>query len=1157
MLERFIRACLGHRFLVVAGLLLLIGWGLRVSPFLSGPDFIPRDPVPVDAIPNIGENQQIVFTTWQGRSPQDIEDQITYPLTTALMGVPGVKTVRSFSMLGFSTIYVVFEEQVEFYWSRSRLLEKLNSLPADLLPSDAEPTLGPDATALGQIFWYTIEGRDQDGNPAGGWDLDELRAVQDFYLRYALTAVEGVSEVASVGGFRREYQVDCDPDAMRAHGVSLENVMSAVRASNLEVGARTIEINAVEYLVRGSGWVKSADDIGAAVVRVSADGVPVRVSDVATVQFGPQMRRGALDKGGSEAVGGVVVARFGANPMETIAAVKRKLDEISDGLPHKRLDDGRISKLHVVPFYDRSILIGETLETLRRALIEEILVTILVVVFMLANLRSALMVSAVVPLAVLAAFLGMKWSGVEANVVALAGIAIAIGTMVDMGIILTENIQRRLQEAKPQDSPIDTISKAGAEVGSAIITAVATTVIGFLPVFTMTGAEGKMFKPLAFTKTYALLGSLAVALVLIPVLALLFHKWRQKDATSVDATEKLAGSGTPRRSWLNWAIMLGVGAVLSAHWLPLGPESGMFANLGFVFGLAFALLFSFEVFQRSYAPTLRWCLRNKLAFISLPVLTLVAGGYAWNGMDEEFMPQLDEGSFLYMPTTMPHAGIGETLDVLAKIDRAIERVPEVSQVVGKIGRVESALDPAPLSMVETIIHYLPEYAVLADGSRVRQWREHIRSADDIWTEIQKAAEILGTTSAPMLQPISTRVVMLQSGMRAPMGIKVQAPDLSTLERVALDIEALLRKAPGVRAATVAADRVVGKPYLEIEVDREAAARFGLNVAAVQQTIAAAVGGRQLGTTVAGRERYPIRVRYSRETRDSLEALHQLHVGTPTGAHITLEQVADISYVRGPQMIRTEDSFLTAYVVFDKEADWSEVATIEATRDYLDQLKKNGEFVLPTGSSYVFDGAWKNQVRAQRTLSMVLPLALLLILMILHLQFRRMSTSLMVFTGVAVAWAGGFIMLWCYGQDWFLDLDLFGRSMREVFAVNPLNLSIAVWVGFLALFGIATDDGVVMATYLRQSFKDRKPESAEAVREAVVLAGTRRVRPCLMTSATTLLALLPVITSSGRGAEVMLPMAIPSFGGMALALMSMFIVPVLWSWREERALANRT
>ncbi|HJM40211.1 MAG TPA: efflux RND transporter permease subunit, partial [Planctomycetota bacterium] len=484
MLRHLIAFCLDQRLLVLTGILILSIWGVGVSPFSWGPSFIPRDPVPVDAIPDLGENQQIVFTSWPGRSPQDMEDQITYPLTTSLLGVPGVRTVRSFSMMGFSTIYVVFEEGVEFYWSRSRILEKLNSLPSGLLPKDVSPALGPDATALGQVFWYTLEGRDEEGNPTGGWDLDELRTVQDFHVRYALMAADGVAEVASVGGFRREFQVEVDPEAMRAHGVELSQIMRAVRSSNQEVGARTIEVNAVEYLVRGLGWVREVSDLEEAVVQVSQDGIPVRIKDVALVQLGPALRRGALDKGGSEAVGGVVVSRFGANPMATIQAVKETIQEIESALPRKTLEDGRVSKLKIIPFYDRSGLINETLDTLKRALTEEILVTILVVVFMLVNLRSSFILSLVLPLSVLCAFLGMKWTGVEANVVALAGIAIAIGTMVDMGIVLVENIQRRLEEAPDGESSILTITNAATEVGSAVMTAVATTVIGFLPVFT-------------------------------------------------------------------------------------------------------------------------------------------------------------------------------------------------------------------------------------------------------------------------------------------------------------------------------------------------------------------------------------------------------------------------------------------------------------------------------------------------------------------------------------------------------------------------------------------------------------------------------------------------------------------------------------------------
>ena len=1156
MLRSFLRACLSQKLIVFMGFMLLIGWGIRVAPFDMGPSWMPRDPIAVDAIPDIGENQQIVFTRWMGRSPQDVEDQVTHPLTTSLLGIPGVKTIRSFSMMGFSTVYVIFDEDIEFYWSRSRILEKLNALPAGLMPSDASPTLGPDATALGQVFWYTLEGRDAEGNPTGGWDLDELRTIQDFNLRYALSSVAGVAEVASVGGFQREFQVEVDPDLMRAHNVHLHQVMKAVQKSNLEVGARTMEINAVEYVVRGRGWVENESDLERAVIRASEDGIPLTIADVAHVQLGPAVRRGALDRGGTEAVGGVVVARYGDNPMAVIDGIKAKIEQIAPGMPRKTLDDGTLSTVTVVPFYDRSGLIGETLATLNRALLEEILVTIMVVVFMVMHLRSSLLISSLLPLAVLFTFIAMKLAGVDANVVALSGIAIAIGTMVDMGIVLSENILTRLENPPDGETPEKSVLEASTEVGSAILTAGATTVVGFLPVFAMTGAEGKLFKPLAFTKTFALTGSVLVALVLIPVLALILFPRRNNSITAFFRKHLHADSARVRMG-SNGMLMFLVGWFLANHWEPLGPDAGEFFNLVFVLSLVFGLLGLFSLFHRAYESILRWCLAHKLAFLSLPLLTLVAGGYSMNSMGREFMPQLDEGSFLYMPTTMPHASIGEAMDALSRMDRAMEAIPEVEQVVGKIGRVESPLDPAPVSMVETVIHYKPEYIRLDDGSRVRQWRDHIKKPDDIWDAIVEAAALPGSTSAPKLQPISTRIVMLQSGMRAPMGLKVQGPDLETLSKVALEFEALLRTSPGINPPTVAADRVVGKPYLEIEVNREAASRYGLNVADVQSVLQAAVGGKQVSTTVQGRERYPIMVRYARETRDSIEALEKVRLRTPQGAQIPLSSVAEISYVRGPQMIKTEDTFLTAYVVFDKHPGWAEVEVVEKAREYLQKQIEAGELVLPAGVSYRFAGSWENQVRANATLMVVLPLALALIMVILQLQFRRFSTTLLVFSGVIVAWAGGFMMLWLWGQDWFLDFHLLGRSMRDVFQVHAYNLSIAVWVGFLALFGIATDDGVVMATYLRQTFDRDKPTNKQAVREAVVTAGKRRVRPCLMTTATTLLALLPVLTATGRGADVMVPMAIPSFGGMTIAIMTMFLVPVLYSTIEERRVRHQS
>ncbi|MHC4413372.1 MAG: efflux RND transporter permease subunit, partial [Planctomycetota bacterium] len=791
--------------------------------------FLPRNPVPVDAIPDIGENQQIVFTEWPGRSPQDVEDQITYPLTSTLLGVPGVKTIRSYSFFGFSSIYVIFNEDVDFYFSRSRILEKLNSLPAGTLPEGLQPALGPDATALGQVFWYTLEGRDKYGNPTGGWDLDELRSIQDWYIRYALMGAEGISEVASVGGYVKEYQIDVDPDAMRAFGVGLDEIFQAVKSSNVDVGARTIEINKVEYVIRGLGFIKSTDDLERTVVKVN-ENVPVYIKDVAKVSLGPALRRGALDKGGAEAVGGVVVVRYGYNPLQAIKNVKEKMKEVSPGLPKKTLADGTVSQVTIVPFYDRTGLIYETLGTLESALTEEILVTIIVVVVLVMHLRSSLLISAMLPLAVLVCFIAMRIFKVDANIVALSGIAIAIGTIVDMGIVICENILRHLSEANENENRLEVVYRAAREVGGAVLTAVATTIVGFLPVFTMTGAEGKLFKPLAFTKTFALAASIIIALTILPPAALLLFK--KKANANLLKRKKSTGL-------VNILVILIVGIILTRHWLPLGPEKGTLLNLIFITILIGGLLFLFYIFQKYYSKILFWCLANKAKFLSLPVVLIIAAGFIWLGLGKEFMPPLDEGSFLYMPTTMPHASIGEALDVLQKQDAAFGSIPEVESVVGKIGRAKTPLDPAPVSMVETVINYKSEYVVDKNGRRMRfkydrkagkfvrdengqlipdkqgrpyrQWRNHIDNPDDIWNEIIKAGQIPGTTSAPKLQPIAARIVMLQSGMRAPMGIKIKGPDLDTIERLGLQLESLLKEVPSVESSAVIADRIVGKP----------------------------------------------------------------------------------------------------------------------------------------------------------------------------------------------------------------------------------------------------------------------------------------------------------------------------------------------------------
>ncbi|WP_114781252.1 efflux RND transporter permease subunit [Botryobacter ruber] len=1244
MLNSIIKFFLEQKLVTVLLLLLIVGWGIVTAPFNWNVSFLPRDPVPVDAIPDIGENQQIIFTEWMGRSPQDVEDQITYPLTTSLLGMPGVKTIRSTSMFGFSSIYVIFDEDVEYYWSRSRILEKLNSLPADLLPEEVTPKLGPDATALGQVYWYTLEGRDENGKPAGGWDLHELRTIQDFYVRYALSGAEGVAEVASVGGYIKEYQVDLDPNAMRVNNVSMMDVMTALQNSNQDVGANTVEINQAEYLVRGLGYVENISDIEEAVVRV-ANNVPIRIRDIARVNIGPADRSmlGILDKSGAEAVGGVVIARYGDNPLAVINNLKEKLAEIAPGLPSKKLADGRTSKVTVVPFYDRTQLINETLGTLNEAILLQILITIIVIIVMVYNLRASLLISALLPLAVLMTFIMMRYFHVDANIVALSGIAIAIGTMVDLGIILNENILRHLDEAPPGQPVLKTVYIATTEVATAIITAVSTTIVSFLPVFTMEAAEGKLFGPLAFTKTFALLASLVFTILIMPAFAHSILGFRGKGpfwskilnwvllGLGVMATFLLPLAGITlmliaANNLLNYyrperygryhtnvmvaIAVLAVGWLLASQWMPLGVSVGLVVNFLFILLVIGLILGAFSLFLRAYPRLLLWCLANKGKFLAIPAFIMLLGLLSWvgfnslfgwfaggidktgynirttsvwsglahtfPGMGKEFMPSLDEGAFLLMPTAMPHAGVEANKRIVQQLDMLITAIPEVEVVVGKAGRAETALDPAPMSMYENIIQYKSEYITDASGQKIRfkvedgefvrdaagnlvpdkrgeyyrQWRDHIQSPDDIWEEIVAAANIPGVTSAPKLQPIETRLVMLQTGMRAPMGLKVYGPDLETIEDFSLELERFLKEVPSVKAEAVYADRSLGKPYMEVELNRKAMGRYGLNVSDVQEYIEVAMGGMALTTTVEGRERYAIRARYAREFRNEPEAVNNIMVATATGAQVPLGEIAEVVYRPGPMMIRGENSFLTGYVLFDKRDGFAEVSVVEDAQRYLNQKIAAGELVVPAGVSYKFSGSYENQVRAEQRLAIVIPLSLIIIFLILYFQFRSVTTTLFIFSSIAMAFSGGFLMLWLYGQDWFLNVGLGDFNLRELFQMRTFNLSVAVWVGFIALFGIATDDGVVIGTYLKQSFESNQPGSRAAVREAVLEAGKRRVLPCLMTTATTLLALLPVLTSTGRGSDIMVPMAIPTFGGMTVALITLFIVPVLYSWREE-------
>ncbi len=1258
MLNKIIRFFLENKLVTFLVLIVFISWGIINSPFGWDTGILPSDPVPVDAIPDIGENQQIVYTEWPGRSPQDIEDQISYPLTTSLLGIPGVKTIRSNSIFGVSSIYIIFDEDVEFYWSRTRILEKLNSLTAGTLPDDVSPALGPDATALGQVYWYTLEGRDKNGNPAGGWDPHELRTLQDFYVRYSLTSAKGVAEVASIGGFVKEYQIDIDPNAMKAQGVNVSQIMAAVKNSNLDIGARTLEFNRVEYLIRAIGYIKNLEDLEKSVVAVN-NNVPIRLKDVARINFGPATRRGGLDKGGAEAVGGVVVARYGANPLEAIDNVKAKIAEIEPGLPSKTLKDGTVSKVTIVPFYDRTGLIKETLGTLEEAISLELLISILVVIVLVFNLRASFLISSLLPIGVLITFITMRQFGVDANIVALSGIAIAIGVMVDVGIVFTENIIRHTNMPENVGARgkrlLQVVYEGTTEVAGAVITALSTTIVSFLPVFALEAAEGKLFKPLAYTKTFTMLAALLIGLIIIPTLAnvvfsIRFDKNKYKKIWSIlliasglllsvftgyylalaltayGLNSFFSDKWTERKkSFINY-INIGISIVvvvffLTKAWMPLGAQNSLFANFLFVIALVGTILFAMSMVIYFYPKILRWCLANKWKFLTVPILIIAFGITTWQGFDKifgfmpdfakntgvykslnsslpgigkEFMPSLDEGSFLLMPTTMPHSGIEENLEVIRILDKKINTIPEVESVVGKWGRVNSALDPAPTSMFENLINYKSEYILNESGHRMRfkvnkegafivkdgstynprkedfrlitkenltedkngkpfrQWRDEIQSPNDIWDEIISQASIPGLTSAPKLQPIQTRLVMLQTGMRAPMGIKVFGPTLESIEKVGYEIEKHLKQVEGVQAMSVFADRVVGKPYLEMEIDRDAIARFGLSVKDLQTTISSAIGGMQLTTTVEGRERFPVRLRYAREYRDNPEDLKKILIPTPAGTQIPLGELVTVNYIRGPQLIKSENTFLVGYVIFDKKEGFAEVDVVENAQAYLNDKIDKGEFNLPSGVSYVFTGNYENQIRATKRLLIVVPISLMVIFLILYFQFRSVTSTALVFTGIIVALSGGFIMLWLYGQPWFLDGSVAGLNIRDVFQVRTINLSVAVWVGFIALFGVATDDGVLISTYIKQLQNKHKPETLKEVRALVLEAGSKRVRPAVMTTATTIIALIPVLTSTGKGSDIMIPMAIPLFGGMTIEVLTMFVVPVLYSmWQEGK------
>ena len=1113
--------------------------------------------VPIDAIPDIGENQVIVFTAWPGRSPKDVEDQITYPLSVSLLAVPDAQSVRGKSLFGYSFVQVTFKDSTDFYWARSRVAEQLGTAAASL-PEGVVPTLGPDATGLGQILYYTLE-------PPDGMNLAELRSIQDFVVKYELQSVPGVSEVASVGGYVRQYQIEIDPDRLRFHNIPLDQLVEAVRKSNIDVGAKTVESGGMEFIIRGRGFLgaeqdveKTVADIEQTVVRTK-DGIPLRIRDLGHVQLGPEFRRGAIDLNGVEAVGGVVVMRFGENPREVIERVKARIQQIEPSL----------NGVRIRAIYDRTGLIDETIATLTTALSQQIMITAVVILLFLLHIRASLVVAVTLPIAVLLAFIAMDLFHVDANIMSLAGIAIAIGTMVDMGIIVSEAIYDRLAEWEKAGRlggsarRIQVIQEATGEVAPAVVTAVLTTVVSFLPVFMLTGRDYKLFAPLAWTKTFSLLAALIVAVALVPLLGRLFLT-----SSRMSLPRRIGGAiglgliaGLLAYLWNN-SLTTGLAALLEG-WSLSPPAPVVIILLAMIFGglAGFVLLGErlrptdenpvSRVVLWLYTPTLRFFLAHKVVFLSLPSLLIVIGLGAWFGLPTVLRPledatklvgtnlnelpgyvdakhlltglesddwiALDEGSWFYMPTLYPAASFSQAMEILQTQDALINEIPEVADVLGKIGRVESALDPAPAAMIETYVMLKPR----------EEWRDGVTSKS-IWEQINAVATLPGVTPASPLQPIEGRVVMLQSGIKASMAIRIYGDSLAGLAEASLDVAAHLKELPQVNSGTVNPDIVLGKPYVEFEVDRETAARYGMSASMVNQIIETALGGANVTQTVEGRERYPVRVRYERNLRERLDELDRLPVVTHSGEVVPLSLLANMTTTWGPGVINSEDARLVAHVSFSPSGTLGDLETVEAVETSLRNAQETGALNLPTGYAVTAVGSFQNQIEANRRLMWVIPLVVVINLFIIYLQFRHFPITVAVFAGIPVAFAGGMIFL----------------------AANSIEINTAVWVGFIALFGIAVDDGVVMATYLDQVFTRKRLASIADIRAATVEAGRKRIRPCLMTTFTTIIALLPVIYSTGRGSDVAKAMAWPVIGGMAVELLTLFVVPVLYAGIKE-------
>jgi Cu(I)/Ag(I) efflux system membrane protein CusA/SilA len=993
----------------------------------------------IDAIPDIGENQQIVFTEWPGRSPKDVEEQITYPLSVMMQGIPGVKNIRASSAFGFSIIYVIFEDDIDFYWSRSRILEKLSTATSEL-PSEVTPTMGPDATGLGQVFWYTLENKKDSKHPKS---LAELRSLQDFYVRYLLQGVKGVSEVASIGGFVKEYQIDVDPNTLFAYDVHFSTLVKAIQNSNIDVGAEVIEEGDREFIVRGKGFFKNISDIENVVVAVKNNS-PIRVKDLASVQIGAGFRRGALDKNGIESVGGVVTMRYGENPKEVVDNVKTRLEVVKKGLP---------KGVELVPFYDRTEVIERTIGTVYSALTQEIIISIIVIMLFLLHFKSSVLVSLTLPLGVGISFILMKLLEVDSNVMSLSGLVIAIGSMIDMGIIMTENIYANLAQNPnvSKEDRVEIIVKASREVGPAILTAVSTTIVTFLPVFGLEGSEGKLFGPLAWAKTLAMFGSVTVAIVLVPALAVYFLKGNLKPI------EKNPVSNT---------------------------------------------------IVKTYIPILQWMLEHRKLFLTLPIMILLLGGFAYSKLGKEFMPSLNEGEILYMPVTTPDVSMTKAREILAYIDKKLQEHPLVADAIGKLGRADTAIDPAPISMFETVVKLVPK----------NEWPDGI-SIYDIMNELDEELQVPGLVNA-WLFPIENRISMISTGIKTQIGVKVFGDDSKTLEEISAQIGKEVEKISG--AYGVYAEKITGKPYIEFDIDRIAASRYGINTGTINKILQTAVGGMTIGQFYEGRDRYPIRVRYKKELRNRIDELKKVLVPSPLGHHIPIVELANVQVVTGPSVIQSENGMLRSLVLLNVRGR-DLIGFVEDAKNKIDKIN------LPEGYSIVWAGQYESQVRSNNRLMVLMPLALFINLVIIYFGIKSLRNAVIVFSAVPIAFAGGLILLW----------------------VGGFNTSVAVWVGFIALFGIAVDDGVIKMTYLQQSMKKNTPDNWNELKEAIIEASSRRIRPLLMTTTTTVAALLPIMWSTGTGSEVMKPMAIPTLGGMLVELISLFVVPIVFSYFEHR------